>query len=121
MKSLSKAEEQVLYIIWTKEPTYLKDILASYPEPRPAKTTLATVLKRIKDKGYITYDQEGKSRCYRSTVPKTKYLQHKITNLISRFFENSPTQFASFFTQEMELSEDEINQIKDQINAQKDT
>ena len=119
MSPLSNAEEKLLYIIWSEEPTYLKDIRAAYPDPKPAKTTLATVLKRIKDKGYITYHQEGNSRCYSSTVSKSKYLKQKITSLISSFFDNSPTQFASFFTEEMDLSDDEINEIRDLIKAQK--
>ena len=119
MNALSKAEEKVLHIIWIQEPTYLKDILTAYPDPKPAKTTLATVLKRIKDKGYITYHQEGGSRCYSSSVSKSKYLQQKLSTFISSFFDNSPTQFASFFTEEMDLSEDEIREIKKLVASKK--
>jgi len=119
MKALSKAEEKVLHIIWSQEPTYLKDIRATYPDPKPAKTTLATLLKRISDKGFITYDQEGGSRYYRSSVSKTKYLQLKIKNLIGSFFDSNPAQFASFFAEEMELSEEEVKEVKALLKAAK--
>ena len=119
MKALSKAEEKVLHIIWSQQPTSLKDILASYPDPKPAKTTLATLLKRISDKGFIKYTQEGNSRAYSSTVSKTKYLQHKLKNLIGSFFDSNPAQFASFFAEEMELSEEEIKEVKELLNNSK--
>lgn len=119
MKALSKAEEKVLHIIWSQEPTYLKDILATYPDPKPAKTTLATLLKRISDKEYITYSQEGNSRCYSSSISKTKYLQHKLKNLIGSFFDSSPAQFASFFAEEMELTDEEVQEVKQLLNTSK--
>ena len=118
MKALSKSEEKLLHVIWSQEPTYLKDIMSAYPDPKPAKTTLATLLKRISDKGYISYKQEGKIRSYSSTVSKTKYLKDKLGSFIGSFFD-SPAQFASFFAEEMELTEEEMEEVKQLLNSSK--
>lgn len=113
MKQLSKAEERVLHIIWSKGSPYMRDIMAAHPSPKPAKTTLATVLKRMSDKEYITYDMEGSIRKYRALIKKNSYLQHKLKAMIGSFFDSSPTQFASFFAEEMDLSEEEVEEIQE--------
>ena len=112
MKPLSKAEEKVLHIVWENEPAYMKEILASFPNPKPAKTTLATNLKRIIEKGYISYENNGGSREYKSTVSKRDYLHQKLNNLIGSFFDSNPAQFASFFANEMEHSIEDLAEIK---------
>jgi len=117
MKQLSKAEEKVLHIIWEQEPTYSKSILEAFPEPKPAKTTLATVLKRMIDKGYVAYDASSGNRQYRSIVSKKGYLKTKLTSLISNFFDSDPAQFASFFAGEMDLSHEELEDVKKLIDT----
>lgn len=117
MKQLSKAEEQVIHIIWSQEPTYLKNILEAFPEPKPAKTTLATVIKRMIDKGYIDYDSSSGNRQYRSIVPKKGYVKSKLSSLISNFFDSDPSQFASFFAGEMDLSPKELEDVKKLIDS----
>ncbi|MFT4568874.1 MAG: BlaI family penicillinase repressor [Saprospiraceae bacterium] len=112
MEPLTKAQEKVLQIIWQKEPTYLKDILEAFEEPRPAKTTIATLIKKTIDKGYVAYETKGSIREYRSLVTKSSFLQKKMRNLIGSFFNNNTSQFASFFAQEMDLSNEEIVEIK---------
>ena len=112
MKPLSKSEEQLLHILWDKEPAYMKDVLAGYGDPVPAKTTVATLFKRIIDKGYIGYESDGGLRRYSSKVSKVSYLKKKITGLISNFFDDSPTQFASFFAEEMDMSPEEAEEIR---------
>lgn len=119
MKPLSKAEERVLHIVWEQEPAYMKDILAAYSDPKPAKTTLATNLKRIIEKGYISYDSSAGNRAYYPLVSKNAYLKEKLKSLIGSFFNNNPTQFASFFANEMEHSDEELKELKkiyDQLN-----
>ncbi|MFT6809031.1 MAG: BlaI family penicillinase repressor [Saprospiraceae bacterium] len=117
MKQLSKAEEKVLHIIWEQEPTYSKNILEAFPDPKPAKTTVATVLKRMIDKGYVAYDASGGNRHYRSLISKKGYLKTKLTSLISNFFDSDPAQFASFFAGEMDLSLQELDDVKKLIDS----
>ncbi len=97
---LSKAEEQVMQFLWKRKKAFMKDLLSDFPEPKPASTTLATVLKRMFDKGFISYKLYGKSREYYPLVKKSDYFSNHINGLIKQFFNDSSSQFASFFTEE---------------------
>src|SRR5580698_8266834 len=95
---LSKSEEQLMEFIWKKEKAFMKDIIDNYPEPKPAPTTIATLLKRMQDKGFVGYTVFGNSREYHPLVKKTVYFSKHVKRIIKNFFDNSPMQFASFFT-----------------------
>lgn len=110
--SLSRAEEELMRYIWDLKSAQMKDLLACYPPPKPAATTIATLLKRIYDKGYINYQQEGKSRRYFPIVPRKRYFSGRLKSIISDFFDGSNSQFASFFTQEGHLTEEELRNLK---------
>lgn len=115
---LSKAEEQLMQHLWKLKRAFLKDLVAQYPEPQPASTTIATLLKRIHDKGYIDYKAVGKSREYYPLVRKTDYFSKHVNGLIKNFFNDSPGQFASFFTRESNLSKKELEELKSLIDEQ---
>ncbi len=109
---LSKAEEQLMKYLWKLEKAFMKDLLDAFPEPKPATTTVATLLKRMTDKGFINYTLYGKSREYYPLVKKTDYFSKHVNGLIKNFFNNSASQFASFFTSETDLSTSELEELK---------
>jgi len=109
---LSKAEEQLMEIIWNQEKVFLKDIIESYPDPKPAGTTVATLLKRMQDKGVVAYRLFGNSREYYPLVKKEDYFSKHLGEMVKGFFNNSALQFASFFTTTSNLSEDELQELK---------
>jgi predicted transcriptional regulator len=109
---LTNAEEQVMKFLWKIEKAYLKNILDEYPEPRPATTTIVTLLKRMIDKGFVGYNQHGSNRQYFPLIKKTDYFAKNINLLIKDFFNNSAAQFASFFTNETNLSLSELEELK---------
>ncbi len=115
---LSKTEEQVMQYIWKRNRAFLKDLLNDFPDPKPATTTVATLLKRMIDKGFIDYTLMGKSREYYPLVKKSDYFSKHINGLIKTFFNNSATQFASFFTSETNLSKKELEDLKKIIDQQ---
>jgi|SRR5690625_458651 len=115
---LSKSEEKLMTYLWKLERAFMKDLLECYPEPQPATTTVATLLKRMQEKGYVAYEQLGRSRQYYPLVKKQDYFSKYIKGLISRFFDNSPSQFASFFTEETDLSETELVELQQIINRE---
>ncbi|WP_103069485.1 BlaI/MecI/CopY family transcriptional regulator [Aquimarina sediminis] len=115
---LSKAEEQLMQYLWKLEKAFLKDLLDSFPEPKPATTTVATLLKRMTDKGYIAYKLYGKSREYYPLVKKTDYFSKHVNGLIKNFFNDSASQFASFFTSETNLSTSELEELKKIVDKQ---
>ncbi|SHJ29681.1 BlaI/MecI/CopY family transcriptional regulator [Aquimarina spongiae] len=115
---LSKAEEQLMKYLWKLEKAFMKDLLDAFPEPKPATTTVATLLKRMKDKGFVDYTLYGKSREYYPLVKKTDYFSKHVNGLIKNFFNNSASQFASFFTEETNLSTSELEELKKIVDQQ---
>lgn len=109
---LSQTEEELMQHLWKLEKGFLKDLLEEYPDPKPAPTTVATLLKRMTDKGFVDYKQMGRARQYYPLVEKSDYFSKHVNGLIKKFFNNSAAQFASFFTSETELSEEELKELK---------
>jgi len=115
---LSKTEEQLMQHLWKLEKAFMKDLLQMYTEPKPATTTIATLLKRMTTKGFINYKLYGKSREYYPLVNKKDYFSKHVNGLIKNFFNNSASQFASFFTKETNLSETELKELRKIIDEQ---
>ena len=110
--ALSKAEEQLMDIIWENGKLFMKEIIECYPNPKPAATTIATLLKRAQDKGFVSYTLYGNSRQYYPLVEKDDYFSKHVKNMVRDFFGDSPLQFASFFTQSGGLSDTELEDLK---------
>ncbi|MBA3985697.1 MAG: BlaI/MecI/CopY family transcriptional regulator, partial [Flavobacteriales bacterium] len=70
---LSKAEEQLMQLLWKQKCAYMKDLIEASPEPKPASTTVATLLKRMQDKRFVDYVQDGRSRKYFPLIKKKDY------------------------------------------------
>lgn len=115
---LSNSEEQLMEHLWKLEKAFMKDLLEAYSEPKPATTTVATLLKRMIDKKFVAYNEFGNSREYYPLVKKTDYFSKHVKGLISNFFNNSASQFASFFTTETNLSSSELEELKKIIDSQ---
>ena len=113
---LTNAEEQIMKFLWKLEKAYMKNILDEFPEPKPATTTVSTLLKRMTGKGFIGFEQHGSNRLYYPLVKKTDYFSSHLKSLINDFFNNSATQFASFFTSE--ISETELKELRDLVDKQ---
>jgi BlaI family transcriptional regulator, penicillinase repressor len=109
---LTKAEEQVMKYLWQLEKAYLKNIIDEFPDPKPATTTVATLLKRVIDKGFVDYHQHGSNREYFPKVKKTEYFSKQVNSIIKDYFNNSASQFASFFTSETDLNLSDLEEIK---------
>ena len=115
---LSNTEEQLMQFLWKKEKAFMKDLLELYAEPKPATTTIATLLKRMIGKGFVGYIQMGNSRQYYPLVKKKDYFSKHVNGLIKNFFNDSASQFASFFTKETDLSTSELEDLKKLIDEQ---
>ena len=110
--ALSKSEEQVMELIWKQKKVFMKDLIELYPEPKPATTTIATLLKRMQDKGFVAYTLFGNSREYYALVNKTDYFSKQVKSIIKKFFDDSPMQFASFFTTATDLTSTQLEDLK---------
>lgn len=109
---LSKSEEQLMELIWKQEKVFMKELIENFPDPKPATTTIATLLKRMQDKGFVAYALFGNSRQYYPLVKKSDYFSKHVKGIIKNYFDNSPMQFASFFTTSTNLTTTELEDLK---------
>ncbi|MCX2742735.1 BlaI/MecI/CopY family transcriptional regulator [Mangrovivirga sp. M17] len=112
MKELTKAEEQVMNIVWKLEKAFLKDVVDEFPEPKPAYTTISTVMRVLVKKEFIGYNTYGKVHEYFPKVSKEDYFKNHIGGVIKNFFDGSFNQFASFFTNSQNADVDELEEVK---------
>lgn len=118
MKNLTKAEEQLMQYVWKLEKGFLKDIINKFPDPKPAYTTVATVIGILVKKGFIGFNQYGKVREYFPVVSKRQYSSSQFKRIIHDYFNNSVEQFSSFFTDDTDLSITQLEELKKSIEQQ---
>jgi len=112
MKELTKAELQIMQILWDLKAGFVKDILNEFPDPKPAYTTVSTIVRLLVDKGFVGYNAYGKSHEYYPRINRQQYTRAFFNGMLKNFFGNSPQQFASFFAQESDLSLSEMEELK---------
>jgi predicted transcriptional regulator len=116
MNELTKAEAQVMHYIWELEKSFLKDIVEAFPEPRPAYTTISTVIRVLVKKGYVDYKTYGKVHEYFPLVTRKQYFRKHVKSLINNHFDGSVVSFASFFTGDDAVDLGELEEIKQLID-----
>ncbi len=112
MKELTKAEEQVMNILWQIKTGFVKDILAHFEEPKPAYTTVSTIVRILEEKGFVGHKAYGKAHEYFPLVDKTTYTRSMMKGILSKYFGNSLKQMVSFFTHEKGLTASELEELK---------
>ncbi len=122
-KELTKAEEQIMQYLWKIEKGFVKDIMEQFPEPKPAYTTITTIIRILVRKGFVGYHQYGKINEYYPLISKSIYVDNHLKDIVKRYFNGSVTRFASFFARDNDLSISELEElsrlIKDQIKKRK--
>ena len=115
---LTHAEELLMTILWEQERAFLKNLIEAYDDPKPATTTIATLLKRMQGKNFVDYIQYGRSREYFPLVKKKDYFSKHLHGIIKNFFHNNPLQFASFFIEETNFTKAELKEFKSIIHSE---
>jgi predicted transcriptional regulator len=125
MKELTRAEEQIMIILWKIKRGFVKDILEHFSDPKPAYNTVSTIVRILQDKGFVSHKAYGRTHEYYPLVSKKAYSKLQMGNFISSYFSNSYEQMVSFFAREKEISIKEMEEImklmSDEIEKQKKT
>ena len=119
MKSLTKAEEQVMQILWQLQQGFLKDIMDKMPEPKPHSNTVATILKILVEKEFVVFEVQGRNNLYKPAVSKAEYGKKSINQLVKGYFEGSAANLLSHFVNENKLSQQELEALLEQIKNAK--
>ena len=116
---LTKAEEQIMQILWKLEKGFVKDILEHFEEPKPAYTTVATIVKILERKGFVKYKAYGNAHQFYPVVSKTDYSQKHVNSLFKRYFKNSMKDVVSFFADNNKVNTTDIDEAIKLLNELK--
>jgi len=111
MKSLTKAEEQIMQILWELNEGVVKDVVDKFEEPRPAYTTVATVLKVLEKKGFVNSKKVGNVNLFFPEISKKEYTGYQFTSLLKDYFNGSFPKMATFFAKQNNLGIEELEEI----------
>ncbi|MEZ5015265.1 MAG: BlaI/MecI/CopY family transcriptional regulator [Chitinophagales bacterium] len=111
MKELTKAEEQVMQILWGLGKGFIKDILAEMPKPKPAYTTVSTIVRILEQKGFVLYTVYGKTHEYYPAISRDAYKRFRTKGLLQDYFSGSVKNLVSFFAEKEKLSVKELDEI----------
>lgn len=109
---LTRAEMELMQIIWELKECFLGEIVEAYPEPKPAYTTIASTINVLETKGFITHHTWNRSHQYYAILQKEEYAQRVVRQTLTRFFDNSPSQMLSFLNDSGTLSSAEYEDLK---------
>lgn len=118
MKELTKAEEQIMQVIWKIEKGFVKDIIQKLPNPKPAYNTVSTIVRILEKKGFVGHKAYGKTHEYFPIVTKKEYSGSTMKYFVKDYFSNSFSKMVSFFASENKLSLSELEEIKKMIDKE---
>jgi len=108
---LTKAEEQVMQILWDKKEGLVKEIRESFKEPKPARNTVSTVLRVLEKKGYVGHKAYGNVYLYHPLISRSDYSKSQLFGLMDNYFNSSFPAMASFFAKEKDLTVKELDEL----------
>ncbi len=111
MRELTRAEEQVMQVLWKIRKGFVKDILEHFEEPRPAYNTVSTIVRILQDKGFIDHKAYGRTHEYFPLVSKDEYSKTHLSTFVNDYFSNSFGKMVSFFAKEKGISVKEMEEI----------
>jgi BlaI family penicillinase repressor len=118
MKELTKAEEQIMQILWKIEKGFVNDILEGFPLPKPAYNTVSTIVRILEKKAFVGHKAYGKTHEYFPLISKDEYTKTYLKGFLNNYFSNSYQQLVSFFSNDNKLSVKELEEIREMMEQQ---
>ena len=118
MKELTKAEEQIMQILWKIEKGFVNDILEEFQLPKPAYNTVSTIVRILEKKGFVLHKAYGKTHEYFPLISKDEYTKTYLKGFLNNYFSNSYQQLVSFFSNDNNLSVHELEEIRTMMDQQ---
>jgi BlaI family transcriptional regulator, penicillinase repressor len=119
LKELTKAEDQVMQILWKLQKGFVKDIIEEMPNPKPAYNTVSTIVRILETKGFVDHKAYGKTHEYFPLITKEKYTKFYLNILIKGYFNGSFQNLVSFFAKENKMDIHDIEKLLDELKNQK--
>lgn len=119
LKELTRAEEEIMHILWQLEKGFVKDIIEHLPEPKPAYNTVSTIVRILETKGFVDHKAYGKTHEYFPLVSKERYTKFYLNNMISGYFNGSFQNLVSFFAKENKMNTGDIEKLLKEMKKDK--
>ena len=119
LKELTRAEDQVMQILWKLDKAFVKDIIERMPEPKPAYNTVSTIVRILETKGFIDHKAYGKTHEYYPTVSKERYMKFYLNNMIKGYFNGSFQNLVSFFAKDHKMNAADIEKLLRELKNDK--
>jgi BlaI family transcriptional regulator, penicillinase repressor len=119
MKELTRAEDQVMQILWKLEKAFVKDIIEHMPKPKPAYNTVSTIVRILESKGFVSHKAYGKTHEYYPSISKDRYTKFYLNNLIRGYFNGSFSNLVSFFAKENKIDAYDLEKLLDELKNNK--
>ncbi len=115
MKALTKAEEEIMQVLWKLQKAKVNQLLNELPEPKPAYNTVSTVVRILEDKGFVAHEKVGKGHIYYPLLQKEEYSNSNIRKLVDGYFQGSFKSMVSFFVKKNDINLYELESVLAEI------
>ena len=116
MKQLTRAEEEIMQVLWQLEKANVKDVIEQLPKPKPAYNTVSTIIRILENKGFVDYEKQGKAHIYFPTIKKQDYSNDSLNTLVDNYFQGSFQSMVSFFVKKNDIDLEDLEAILKDIN-----
>jgi len=121
MKQLTKAEEDIMHVLWHLKKANVKQIIEEFDTPKPAYNTVSTIVRILESKGFVDYEKKGKGHIYFPLLQKQEYSNQSINKLVDNYFQGSFKSMVSFFMKKNDINLNELEAVLKDINAEEPT
>jgi BlaI family penicillinase repressor len=118
IKELTRAEEEVMQILWRLKKGFIKEILEKFGEPRPAYSTVSTIIRILQEKGFVNYRVYGRTYQYFPVISKDDYRKSQMSSFVRNYFSNSYQKMVSFFAREDSITVKEMEEIMEMMKKE---
>ena len=120
MKQLTKAEEDIMQVLWDLEEANVASVIDQLPKPKPAYNTVSTIVRILENKGFVDHRKEGRGYVYFPIIPRTEYSNQRLNNFVEGYFQGSFKSMVSFFMKKNDISLQELEEVLQEIEKNKE-
>ena len=118
IKELTRAEEEVMQVLWKLKKGFVKEILEKFDDPKPAYSTISTIIRILQEKGFVGYKAFGRTYQYFPVITKDDYRKTQMGNFVKEYFGNSYQKMVSFFAREDAITVKDLEEVMELIKKE---
>ena len=117
-KRLTKAEEEIMLILWRLKEAIVRDVIENLNDPDTPYTTVSTVIRILEKKGFVGHRAVGTTHLYYPLLSKKEYLKGYLTGIVKNYFDGSSSNLVTFFAKESDISLEELKNLIEEVESE---